>query len=54
MVFGEAPADTDARGQHKKINEVSPYRFLKESAIEKYSSFMDKDIKKRPFTLDVP
>ena len=47
VVFGEAPADTDARGQHKKINEVSPYRFLKESAIEKYSSFMDKDIKKK-------
>jgi len=47
VVFGEAPADTDARGQHKKISEVSPYRFLKESAIEKSSSFIDKDIKKK-------
>tara|TARA_B100000989_G_scaffold255083_1_gene203896 strand:- start:13686 stop:15395 length:1710 start_codon:yes stop_codon:yes gene_type:complete len=47
IVFGEAPADTDARGQHKKISEVSPYRFLKESAIEKHSSFIDKDIKKK-------
>ena len=54
VVFGEAPADTDARGEHKKISEVSPYKFIKESAIYKYSSFTDKDIKKRSFTLDFP
>ena len=47
VVFGEAPADTDARGEHKKISEVSPYKFIKESAIYKYSSFTDKDIKKK-------
>ncbi len=47
VVFGEAPADTDARGEHKKISEVSPYKFINESAIYKYSSFTDKDIKKK-------
>ena len=45
IVFGEAPADTDARGQHKKIIKVSPYRFLNESAIKKHSSFVDKELK---------
>ena len=47
IVFGEAPADTDSRGQHKKIEEVSPYRFLDESAIKKYSAFADKKTTKK-------
>ena len=47
IVFGEAPADTDSRGQHKKILEVSPYRFLDESAIKKYSAFADKKTTKK-------
>ena len=47
IVFGEAPADTDSRGQHKKIIEISPYRFLDESAIKKYSAFADKKTTKK-------
>ncbi len=47
IVFGEAPADNDARGQHKKITEVSPYRFLDESAIIKHSFFVDKNLTKK-------
>ena len=44
IVYGEAPADTDARGNFKKNNErVSPYRFLKESAIEKNIKFVDNE-----------
>ena len=49
IVYGEAPADTDARGSFKKNNErVSPYRFLEQSAIEKNTKFTDKefDLKK--------
>ena len=47
IVYGEAPADTDARGQHKKLENVSPYRFLKESALMKSSRFSDKNITKK-------
>ena len=47
IVFGEAPADTDSRGQHKKIEEVSPYRHLDESAIKKYSDFVDQKTTKK-------
>ena len=44
VVFGEAPADTDARGQHKVISEVSPFRVIKESAIKESKDFSDKNL----------
>ena len=47
IVYGEAPADTDARGQHKNLNKVSPYRFLEESAIKKSSDFTDKKLNQK-------
>ncbi len=47
IVYGEAPADTDARGQHKKLNKVSPYRFLEESAIKDSSDFVDKQFNQK-------
>ena len=47
VVFGEAPADTDARGQHKEIKEVSPFRVIKESAIKESKKFVDDDISEK-------
>ena len=47
IVYGEAPADTDARGQHKTLEKVSPYRFLKESALMNSFQFSDKNLTKK-------
>ena len=44
IVYGEAPADSDARGQHKKMTKISPFRFLEVSAIVKAKKFVSKDI----------
>lgn len=48
IVFGEAPADTDARGSFRKKEKITPYRNIKISAIEKNNKFTSKkfDLKK--------
>ena len=43
IVYGEGPADTDARGSFKKKAKISPYRFLKISAVKKNKEFVDKN-----------
>jgi len=47
IIYGEAPADTDARGTHKKIQKINTYRFLKESALYDSYKFIDKKTKKK-------
>ena len=43
IVYGEGPADTDARGSFKKKAKISPYRFLKISAVKKNKEFVNKN-----------
>ena len=47
IIYGEAPADGDARGTHQKIQKIDIHRFLKESAIFKSKDFVDKKTKNK-------
>ena len=42
VVYGEAPADTDARGSFKKKEKFTPYGNIKNSAIETSKSFISQ------------
>ena len=42
IVYGEGSADSDARGSFKKKEKISPYRFLKISAVKKNKEFVNK------------
>lgn len=47
IVYGEAPADTDPRGNHKIIENIKPDRFLKISSIKKVNKFTNQEFNKK-------